>query len=141
MPVHRTCLQCGHAFSATPSAVKKGRRFCSPACHYAWSRGRPTAKRRHHPKPCTVCGRVFRNSHAKTLTCSKPCGYEQKFRNYMARAEATAGEPIGLAIRQRLDAGTSVRAIVRELGLADNRQLHRIMARFDIPIPTRSEAV
>jgi very-short-patch-repair endonuclease len=59
----------------------------------------------------------------------------------MARAEAVAGEPLGDVIRRRLADGQSVRDIVRALGLADNRQLHRIMARFDIPIPTPSEAV
>ena len=39
-----TCVRCGVAFMAVPSAIRRGRRFCSRACGYA-SRVAPLAER------------------------------------------------------------------------------------------------
>jgi very-short-patch-repair endonuclease/ribosomal protein L37E len=87
---------------------------------------------------CRVCGTLYwgRRRHA----CSKACGYESKFRRFMAEVETRAGEALEPAIRRRL-ATLGVEATARELGISDGRALKRIMARLGIPAPSRSESI
>lgn len=139
---HRTCLQCGRAFAVKSYVVALGKgRFCSAPCHYAWRSTQPSPKLRHLPKPCPICGTVFRDSHAQRQTCSKPCGYALKRRRVRQRAEEMLGEPLAAGLARRMAEGATMREICNDCGISDDRVVKRMMTELGIATRTPREAV
>ena len=63
-----SCEKCGGAVDG------QGKRFCSTACWYAFTKERRTV-------PCEVCGAPFERKVKTVRTCSADCGNELKRKN------------------------------------------------------------
>lgn len=72
------CAQCGKDISCKPSAIRK---FCNPKCF--------VEHRRHKPKKCPCCGRLFYNkSHSGVQKyCSMKCAAKAKRRPITKRCQ------------------------------------------------------
>jgi len=113
MPVERKCARCDAAFTCTPSAARRGRRYCGIAC-----RGRAAAdayRARWRERRCEACGADYRvkpSQAARSRYCSIRCANP-------ARARETA-EARGDKLRGR----GSGRSYVKRGG----RHEHRVVA-------------
>lgn len=74
---HTTCAFCG-----TPLVGRKRhiRKYCSARCV-----GR--AFRRHEPRPCATCGKMFRPQQAKHHHCSVACGQQSRLQKIVVATE------------------------------------------------------
>ena len=109
---HALCPQCGGLFTVPPSAIRKGRRFCSLECAYA-SRRRVEAL----SFVCQECGEIYTRMpyqvRGRTRWCSNVCRGRWLKRTYHGRPlivglgsteEASDVRPVELAIAERGDA-------------------------------------
>jgi len=81
---HALCPQCGRLFTITPSAARKGRRFCSLECANA-------SRRRFEALSliCQECGRVYTRKpyqvRGRSRWCSNVCRGRWLWRTYHGR--------------------------------------------------------
>lgn len=90
---------------------------------------------------CAICDTPYKSSHARTATCSRPCGYEMLSRRRIADAEKSLGEPLKEGIERRMAEGMTVTDIARACGMKEPRNFYPIMERLGIPRRSRSESV
>ena len=133
------CEKCGQAFQAQPSAVARGRRFCSHRCAY---NSRPATV--VGPKPCVHCGKPFArrpSEMAAARFCSLSCAgkHVRGDRNWLWNGgNAGAREykdwmrtPDGLAWRRAIIERAGHKC--QECGTTDRLVSHHIRAFRDHP--------
>lgn len=82
------CPNCGRRNDFPAWQIRKGRRFCDPACYRQWSVGQKRGHYKGHEpeeKPCIVCGTLFvvggrGNPPRKTRFCSTTCRDAGRYR-------------------------------------------------------------
>lgn len=82
-----TCGHCGGVFSAEPNVIRKGRRFCSKRCWYAWHRGPNNMQTKRVEVACDNCGLLAskspsRASRNKFNYCSVACARAGRSKHY-----------------------------------------------------------
>ena len=76
-PTMRTCAVCGGNYESIGQRTKFCSIHCASVAHYA-AHPKPKKGRTHllkPPKPCVVCGKLFKKQDPRTICCSRECGY------------------------------------------------------------------